>query len=171
MKLSKRQGFKSIARPVILDDTGQHFYTPAQKVGGAYYFNLPAGEYLISEPLTPAAPRAYENRIKLPKPDRNIKASYAVEYDQVPTIGQIDHRARIIYLDKSLLFQPRHVREFVLFHELAHKKYSEELPCDLYAARQLFLKGYNPEQVIEGRQHLSGRNHPLTNELFSILRP
>lgn len=169
MILTERKGFKTLARPVILDHEGQEFYTPTKKVNGHYYFNLPPGEYLFTEPLIITKPRPYETKIALPKKQRNLKGPYSITFDNMPHIGEIDHARKVITLDNSLRHQPRHIREFVTQHELGHRFYTNELYCDLYACRKLFERGYNPEQVIQGRQHLSGRNHALTEKLHEIL--
>lgn len=171
LKTAKKIGIKSQAPPIILNPDNTLFFQPGASLlrNGEYYFNLPPGEYIINDQYRPAPPRNFAAKIKLPKIERNIKRAYEIEYSEVPSKGLIDHEKRKILLDKSLLFQPRHVREFVTLHELAHKQYKTELFCDLKAAKGLLNKGYNPAQVIEGRRLLSGRNHPLTLQLSKIL--
>lgn len=162
----------SVASPVPVTITRADgiAYINTQKRGDKYRMNIPPGHYDIIGPHTIERARAYERRINLPIRQRLNFRTYALEYAPNPHIGTIDHRRGVITLDTKLKNEPDHVRKFVYLHELGHKKYQDEHLADLYAAKNLIAKGYDPALIMEGATYLRGRQNPLTIKLQKALR-
>lgn len=165
----KRFSVVSPAPIVATNDRGEIFENN-QKRGKFYQMNLPAGNYSIVGPHEIRRPRAYERLINLPLRDRFKLQKYDLEYDAVPSIGLIDHKKGVIYLDQRLKNEPKHINKFVYLHEIGHTRYKDEHTADLYAAKKLLSQGYDPQEIINAAAYLRTPQHVLTKKLKSKLR-
>lgn len=160
IKNSSRAGFVGTDNVIVKDNkTGAIFYRHS-KPGKTIFFNLPPGSWTIKGAKHKTTPLRYENKIILPAPERFL---YPRHYkivnvpDSVTTTGYINHDKKKIFINEDLEGAKR---DFVLYHELGHRHYSTEWKCDIFAAREMLKKGYNPSQVLnasDGLQRQPGR--------------
>lgn len=151
------------------DNNQVWFESRAKLNNGLYYANVPAGNWSINPLNYKAGPLLpFYKEVSAGRPERRISGVYAIEYERNENKATIDHFNKVITLDSKVNREPEHIRKFVIFHELAHKKFETELKCDILAANKLLSLGYNKPQAIEGRAYLSGKNHPLTIKLKKL---
>lgn len=112
-------------------------------------FNLPIGKYSIHGDFVQLSQPVKRKLPVLPKPERNLKVPRVieVEYGENPNKATINLMRGKILLDNSFLSFPAYVRTFIFFHEIGHYFYSQEKYCDLFAAKKMLEKGYNPSQI------------------------
>jgi len=149
----QKTGFADVSngrKPItIYDFRGNLFYTTLGLDKEIKKFNLPAGEYFTDNKLQ-ILPRPLKVKIpKLPKPERkNLSPeNFDVYFSDNPNKCTIDWRNKSITYDNEFYNAELADCFFILYHEFGHKLYSTEKYADLYAARQMLLKGYNPSQI------------------------
>lgn len=116
-------------------------------------FNIPTGEWQTDNDLTRLRRPLIYVCPKLPKPDKtgDIKPlKYFVEDN--PNKCSIDVKTGNVIIDKSIFEKDIPFLCFVLFHENGHFFYkggtfSGEACCDIFAAKKMMERGYNPSQI------------------------
>lgn len=153
VKNKKRCGFVANDHVMVrCNESGRNFYRHSKP--GKIFFNLPPGNWTINGNAIQTLPHKYEDRIKLPTPERFFyPKNYKVVKvpDDVTSTGYINHGSKKIFLNENL---ENEKKDFVLFHELGHRNYSTEWKCDVYAAKRMLEKGYNPSQVLNASDAL-----------------
>lgn len=160
MKLSEKTGFYAPNPVVVMTPEHDFFY---KSKGGK--FNLPKGDYLMGDGVEKLQKPVVFKKLRLPRPERSMKPKvFSIEYESNPRLATIDHRRGLIILDQSLKNKPV-LRDFVLGHEIAHRRYSSEPYCDQYAYNRMIEKGYNPDQIIDLVTELRGGENVLVKSL------
>jgi len=160
MKLSEKTGFYAPNPVVVLTPEHDYFY---KSKGGK--FNLPKGKYIVADGAEKLQRPVKYEKIKLPPRERDYKPKvFSIEYESNPRLATIDHRRGLIILDQSLKNKPV-LRDFVLGHEIAHRRYASEPYCDQYAYNRMLEKGYNPDQIIDLVTELRGGENVLVKSL------
>jgi hypothetical protein len=150
--LLQKSGFSSLLPFRIYDNKGILFYSSdfVNKIneGEKHNFNLPFGSYEFDGFLIPLnKPVEYKN-ILLPKPQRHLqKKPYKIIFGTNANKCTIFYEKGIILFDKSFLSKPLYVRYNIYFHELGHHLYKTEKYADLFAAKKMLEKGFNPSQI------------------------
>ena len=141
-------GFKTSGDVRVYDLEGRPFYF--FNSSGPVHFNLPKGKYRIENSLTPAAFRRYKLP-NLPKYERNLPLpkKFVIKYGDNPNTCSVFLKEGFILADNSLKELPTPARTFIYFHELGHYFYTSEEKCDLFAAREMLKRGFNPSHVAE----------------------
>ena len=126
-------------------DSGEPFYVFGKGSRG-FHFTLPAGTYRIDGGAlipgvkhTPKRALAPSVALRFPFPP-----SVRVVWMDNPNTAQIDLPRGIIYADRGLLALPEFVRLFVLFHEIGHYWFKDEISCDKFATDQMISRGFQP---------------------------
>lgn len=151
-KVNKKSGFLITKLPlVILDHKKRPFYSTEKLKKKIKAFNLPKGEYYLSEGgfKQMSNPVAY-SLFKMPKRERFTKPN---PKNFKIVFGDNPHKCLIMW-DKNTIFFDNKLKGltipeimFILFHEYGHQKYKTEKYCDLYAANMMLKKGFNPSQI------------------------
>jgi len=160
--ISKKTGFVNVTPsiPVIIRDfRGMLFYsTVGLKI--VKCFNLPAGNYFVEsgkfEPLK--SPVSFPVP-ELPKPERKYKmpSDYAILFGDNPNKCTIKWGEKVIIFDNDLKQKTLPELFFILYHEFGHHLYFTEKYADLFAARYMLKKGYNPSQI--GKAPITSLSH------------
>ena len=148
LTVNRPSGFKCSGDIRVYDRNEKPFYFFNAK--GPVHFNLPKGIYKVEKSLTPCNFRTYklptlpkfERRLPLPK-------KFTIRYGENPNTCSVFLREGYILADNSLKELPTPARTFIYFHELGHYFYVSEEKCDLFAARQMLKRGFNPSHVAE----------------------
>jgi hypothetical protein len=53
----------------------------------------------------------------------------------------------LILFDESFRTKPLYIKYAIYFHELGHHFYKTESKADLYSAKKMLDKGFNPSQI------------------------
>lgn len=141
-------GFKTTGNVRIYDRSGRPFYF--FNAEGPVHFNLPKGEFLTENSLTPCPFRKYRLP-KLPKYERTLPLpkKFTIRYGENPNTCSVFLREGYILADNSLKELPTPARTFIYFHELGHYYYTTEEYCDLFSAREMLKRGFNPSHIAE----------------------
>jgi len=151
---SRPSGFYSLFPVTVRDSRNRLFYEKSPKSGEKLVFNLPKGEFHILTPQISSRRFVdFQSKIKLPPKERNLKGVYSVLHEEIEGNGFIDHDKKIIVLNNDLL-PFKALQEFVLQHEIGHTLYNTEWKCDIYAAKAMLAKGYNPSQIVDASDEL-----------------
>lgn len=148
LTVTRPTGFKTTGDVRIYDLEGKPFYFFNSK--GPVHFNLPKGVYKIETSLTPCEFRKYRLP-NLPKYERTLPLpkKFTIRYGENPNTCSVFLREGYILADNSLKDLPIPARTFIYFHELGHYFYVSEPKCDLFSARVMLERGFNPSQVAE----------------------
>lgn len=150
--IETKTGFSSLLPFKIYDNKGLLFYSSdfVSKIseGKRQFFNLPVGIYEYEGFLIKLPQPIKHKPIILPKPERNFKKrSYKIIFGENPNKCSIFYKTGIILFDKSFLTKPLFVRYNIYYHELGHHLYKSEHLADLFAAKIMLEKGFNPSQI------------------------
>jgi len=118
------------------------------------YFNLPKGKFYTENAIFKAEKLIYEIP-ELPEAERNLKppkTALKVIVSDNPNKCSVDKKKGLIIIDRNLLSDPLPYLHFILFHEIGHYEYQTEYKCDLFSAKAMIEKGYNPSQVLTAQQ-------------------
>jgi hypothetical protein len=150
--LETKTGFSSILPFKIYDNKGILFYSSdfVSKIskGERHSFNLPLGLYTVDGFLIKLPQPVKYKEIILPKPERQKEIKkYKIVFGENPNKCTIFYDRGIILFDKVFLSRPLYERYNIYFHELGHNFYKTEKFADLFAAKKMLEKGFNPSQI------------------------
>jgi len=153
LKVIKKTGFINIAphEPIIIRDfRGKIFYS-TEGLRIIPEFNLPIGTYYIdSGKFKLRAKPVFFKLPAMPKIERRFKSpdNFKILFANNPNKCTINWFKKTITFDES--FRDKLLPElyFVLYHEFGHHLYLTEKYADLFAARRMLIKGYNPSQIV-----------------------
>lgn len=130
-------------------NNGELFYIYNNKKNKCVKFNLPVGVYFTENNLNELKKPVNYKKIILPPKERDLKKpeNINVNYVDNPNKCTIFLSSGEIFLDNSFKNFPSFVRLYVLFHEIGHYHYNTEKFCDLFAAKNMLERGYNPSQI------------------------
>lgn len=116
-------------------------------------FNLPAGLYSSNLPLTKCNPIKYDLPT-LPKPNKiSPQRKFKHFFETNPNKCTVDISTGKIVWDKDFYNSlSRSEIAFIKMHEKGHYYYrgegqQSEINCDIFAARQMLIRGFNPSQI------------------------
>lgn len=120
------------------------------------YFNLPEGEYTTDNDLEQLERPLTYHTPELPEPERNVKEpkELTIIIEANPNKCSVAKKKGLIIIDPQLTKEPKPFLTFILFHEIGHYDYKTEWKCDLFSAKKMLEKGYNPSQCMYA-QHVS----------------
>jgi len=150
--LEEKTGFSSILPFTIYEPSGEIFYasdfTDHIANGEMLKFNLPAGIYKFDGSFTKLPFPVPMQTIILPAKERNfIKKRYNIEFGDNPNKCTIFYDRQLILFDNSLKSMPLYVKYGIYYHELGHHYYKTEAKADLFSAKKMLEKGFNPSQI------------------------
>lgn len=153
--LNNKKGFVSFDRKLrIFDSNGKPFYF--RDSDKKHTFNLPKGNYVTLNNITPQEKPFKLRKLRLPRRERkrHVPSNYRFVYKENPNkctvlIPKEPNQECIIILDNSLKDLPRHFLTFILFHEQGHLFYTTEKYCDMYAFNKMIDKGFNVSQIVQ----------------------
>ena len=150
--LEEKTGFTSSLPFEIFEPNGNLFYssdfTDHIAKGERLDFNLPAGEYKYNGSFIKLAAPVPVKNITLPLPERDIKRKrYSIIYGTNPNKCSIFYDTGVILFDNSFKSKPLYIKYGVYYHELGHHWYTTESKADLYSAKKMLDKGFNPSQI------------------------
>lgn len=113
-----------------------------------FHFNLPRGVYYTNNTLKETQARRYKLPM-LPAKERHKKIPNNLEivYGNNPHKASIYFEKHMILLDYGIKKLSKPQKTNIILHELAHYYYKTEKYCDLWAAREMLVQGYNPSQI------------------------
>lgn len=157
--LEHKTGFSSLMPFAIYEPNGQLFYssdfTTKIAEGKRLSFNLPSGVYKFDGSLIKLDSPVPVVNISLPIWERTyLQKRYDIIFGDNPNKCTIFYDKGVILFDNSIMKMPLYVKYVIYYHELGHHFYSTEKFADLYAAKRLLEKGFNPSQI--GRGFLEG---------------
>ena len=152
MYLAQVTGFKSSAPVISVICGGTTFYYFENPQEKEVFFNLPANgqEYIILDDEVEKLKRPI-NYICPPLPKREKNITIPLRFNV--SVGPNPHKASVeklgddtnVLIDESFIDNPCEL-VFILFHEYGHHYYFEEWKCDVFAAKNMLERGYNPSQ-------------------------
>ena len=150
--LETKTGFSSILPFRIYDNRGILFYSSefVSKIskGERLFFNLPLGIYEYEGFIIQLPKPVRQKEIILPEPERKKEfKKYKILFGENPNKCSIFYAKGIILFDNSFLSRPLYERYNIYFHELGHHFYKTEKLADLFAAKKMLEKGFNPSQI------------------------
>jgi len=150
--LEERTRFSTILPFEIYEPSGQIFYssdfTDVISKGKKLEFNLPAGIYKYNGSFIKLAFPVKTLDILLPSKERNfVKKRYDIQWGNNPDKCTIFYDKGLILFDNSLKSLPLYVKYGIYFHELGHHYYKTEYKADLFSAKKMLDKGFNPSQI------------------------
>lgn len=152
LRLEEKTGFSSLLPFVVYESGGQVFYssefTTHIAEGRRLEFNLPAGNYRYDGQFIKLPHPVRIMNITLPQKERNIqKKKYEIRFGSNKNKCTIFYDEGLILFDDSFRSKPMYIKEAIYAHELGHHWYRTEWKADLYAARYMLQRGYNPSQI------------------------
>jgi len=170
--LEEKTGFSTIMPFDIYETSGQLFYssdfTTHIEEGRRLEFNLPAGEYKYNGSFIKLDSAVPTTSIILPLPERNItKKRYNIKFGENKNKCTIFYDQGLILFDNSFKDKPLYVKYCIYYHELGHHWYSSEYKADLYSAKKLLDKGFNPSQI--GKAVLDSLSEKSFNRKMKIV--
>jgi len=150
--LETKKGFTSILPFKIYDLKEILFYSSdfVSKIsqGKRLFFNLPVGIYLLDGFIIELPKPVKYKEIILPAFERNKpKKNYKIIFGSNPNKCTIFYDKGVILFDSTFLNRPLYERYNIYFHELGHHYYKTEKFADLFAAKKMLEKGFNPSQI------------------------
>lgn len=150
--LEEKTGFSSLLPFEIFEPNGQLFYssdfTDHIAKGERLDFNLPAGEYRYNGSFTKLSSPVKVLPIALPPKERNIERKrYNIQFGANKNKCTIFYKEGLILFDTSFKNKPLYVKYCIYYHELGHHWYKTESKADLFAAKKMLDKGFNPSQI------------------------
>jgi hypothetical protein len=173
--LEKKAGFSSILPFKIFELNGFLFYssefTDKIEKGERLDFNIPAGSYKFDGSFIKLQFPVATKNITLPLKERNLaKKRYNIVWGNNPNKCTIFYDTGTILFDNSLKSSPLYIKEGIYFHELGHLLYKTEWKADLYAAKKMLEKGFNPSQIgLVGVFGLSDKNNERRENIVNHL--
>ncbi len=150
--LEKKTGFRSTMPFTIYELNGNIFYSSdfTDKIanGQPLEFNIPEGSYKYNGSFVKLdSPVAVKN-VMLPPKERFISTKkYDIIFGDNPNKCTIFYDKGIILFDNQFRNAPLYIKYGIYFHELGHHWYRTEGKADLYAAKKMLDKGFNPSQI------------------------
>jgi hypothetical protein len=150
--LEQKTGFSSLLPFTIYEPSGLVFYssdfTDKIERGERLDFNLPAGVYKYDGTFTKLSSPVPVVNIVLPPKERNFAPKrYDIRFGDNPSKCTIYYKEGVILFDNSFKNQPLYIKYAIYFHELGHHYYKTEAKADLYSAKKMLEKGFNPSQI------------------------
>ena len=172
MILQEKAGFQSSMPFNIYEPDGKLFYssdfTDHIEKGERLDFNLPAGEYTFDGSFIKLPYPVKTSFITLPQKERNFtKKRYDIEYGTNPNKCTIYYERGLILFDNSIMSKPLYVKYGIYYHELGHHFYETEWKADLYSAKMMLDKGFNPSQV--GRVVTEGLSEKSMDRILRLV--
>jgi hypothetical protein len=141
----------NLKEPVILNDfRGFEFYNTSRLKKPVKQFNLPEGSYtIVSGKFKPMSTPVNFPLPALPKPQRNLKKpmDFDVIFANNPFKCTVNWDDKTITFDNDFKRKPLNELYFILYHEFGHHAFKSEHLADLYSARVMLNKGFNPSQI------------------------
>lgn len=134
----------------IFDVNGNLFYIfKKNKDNEKTKFNLPAGVFYTENNLIKLPKKIKYKKIELPKPQvlKKMPEKFKIIYSANPNKCTVFIDKGLIVFDNFFKTVFPFVRYFILLHELGHYFYKTEKFCDLFAAKNMLERGYNPSQI------------------------
>ena len=165
----------------VYDSRGRLFYMfPISS--SAYTFNLPRGVFYINVPCKLVPLLTFYKKIHFEKTHNFSSVKRIVErFDVNPNKCSIFFKKGIVVWDWDFYTSlTRCERAFILMHERGHYFYKgkglkSEIACDIYAAKKLLKKGFNPSQIamaqhnsLSATETTKKRMKELLNKLSNI---
>lgn len=153
LNLLKKTGFRNLNPSNIVeinDFRNMPFYSTEAVTKPVSEFNLPAGKYYVVKGNIKIMPKPVKYRLAvLPIPERNRKPpfDFDVSFGNNPNKCSIIWNEKMIFFDKGLKEKTLPELWFILFHEFAHSRYTNEKYADLCASNLMKVKGFNPSQI------------------------
>jgi hypothetical protein len=148
--VNKKTGFCTYESPVLIFEQKRNrpFYFHRGNDKGAFYFNLPKGNYYTENKIKPLSIPVPVALPQLPPPEKNklLPKKVQVNFLENPNKASILVDKHKIYVDPKIMKLPIPAIFFVLFHEIGHYYYIDEKKCDLFAVREMLKRGFNPSQ-------------------------
>jgi hypothetical protein len=150
--LEEKTGFYSTMPFTVYEPDGKIFYSSdfVDKIanGKKHEFNLPAGIYKYDGSFIKLDRPVPVKNIALPQKERNIiRKRYNIEFGDNPNKCTIFYAKGLILFDNSFKNKPLYIKYAIYYHELGHHFYKTEAKADLYAAKMMLDKGFNPSQI------------------------
>lgn len=152
-ELKNKTGFFAVSDKIeILDSSGNPFYffdfTGRKK---RRRFNLPGGKFTLKEgKINRLNKPVYWPLKELPRAEflfRRYPEKWLILFGNNPNKCTVDYSKGIMLFDKQYKTAPRLVFDYILNHELGHRKYKNEKYADAFSCNRMLLKGYNPSQI------------------------
>lgn len=171
--VNKKTGFK-VSNPymplIIRDQRGKLFYDNESRIPKVRNFNLPKGIYYVDKGYINPLERPVNYQMpKLPKKQRNRKFPFHFKsvFADNPNKCTIHWNLNTIVFDHALKEMTLPELYFILFHEFAHAKYSNEDLADLGSAYLMLKHGFNPSQIVKAPiDSLSSKQIPRKTLLY-----
>jgi hypothetical protein len=150
--LEQKTGFSTSLPFEIFEPNGNMFYssdfTDHIAKGERLNFNLPAGSYKFNGSFIKLPHPVPVRVITLPLKERNLaKKRYNIIFGSNPNKCTIFYDKGIILFDESFRNKPLYIKYGIYYHELGHHFYRTESKADLYSAKMMLEKGFNPSQI------------------------
>lgn len=150
--LEQKTGFTSSLPFKIFDSDGREFYTSDFtdhiEKGERLDFNLPAGIYKYDGNFIKLPFPIPTKIISLPPKERNYnRKRYEIIFGNNPNKCTIFYKEGTILFDISFKTKPLYIKYGIYYHELGHHFYRTESKADLYSAKMMLDKGFNPSQI------------------------
>lgn len=150
--LEEKTGFSSTLPFVIYELNGNIFYssdfTDKIEKGETLNFNLPAGSYKYNGSFIKLPKPVPIKTITLPPRERNLaNKRYNITFGDNPNKCTIFYDKGIILFDNQFKNSPLYVKYAIYYHELGHHWYKTEFKADLFSAKKMLDKGFNPSQI------------------------
>ena len=150
--LEQKTGFVSSLPFCVYEPNGNVFYSSefTDKIakGERLEFNLPAGEYRYDGSFIKLPFPIPVRHITLPMKERNYAPKrYEIRFGDNPNKCTIFYDEGVILFDNSFKNKPLYIKYHIYFHELGHHWYKTEWKADLYSAKKMLEKGFNPSQI------------------------
>ena len=150
--IEEKTGFTTSLPFVIFETGGQIFYssefTDHIEKGERLNFNLPAGSYKFNGFFQKLDKPVAMKNILLPPRERNIpRRKYQIIFGTNPNKCTIFYESGVILFDSKYKNAPLYVKYGIYYHELGHHWYKSEDKADLFAAKKMLEKGFNPSQI------------------------
>jgi hypothetical protein len=170
--LEHKTGFSSLLPFAIYEAGGQLFYssdfTTKINDGQRLNFNLPAGVYKYDGSFTKLDFPVSVVNISLPPWERTyMQKRYDIIFGSNPNKCTIFYDKGVILFDSSIMQKPLYVKYVIYYHELGHHFYKTEKYADMYAAKRLLEKGFNPSQI--GRGFMEGLSEKSVDRKMEIV--
>ena len=149
-------GFKC-DNPVVVYEKRGGKKLPFYQFPDATEFNLPKGVFYSDVKLTELKKPLVYKTPELPEKEKNIKIPVKNElfFLHNPNKCSVIKKPKetLIFMDERYKNYPRSMQVFILFHELGHYLYYSEDYCDIFSAKLMLQKGYNPSQCYHSSHH------------------
>lgn len=165
INLTEITGFRGPLPLEITDHHGRAFYIKNRSSNGSKFvhFNLPAGKYNSSVPITTLRRPIKYLCGKLPIAERILDIpELNVHIEENPHKCTVYFKTGDIIMDPSMAVLPKPNLLHILFHEIAHFYYKTEWKCDMFACKQMLKIGYNPSQCLKVMIHNLSSNKKET---------